>query len=165
MKIKENELESIIMNTHRDKLRKHGLWLTGFRKNQLRIGNYGIADIVTYTKPDFEYKNYDLPENQHPHITVYELKVGRIGFDAYDQALRYLRGIQLYMEAHRKYDVTYSIRLIGSEIDLDSSFSFLPNLCHWRFGVEMYTYQFDIDGLKFNEIRDYKLIDPGFQDE
>lgn len=53
MNFLEKNLEDIIYETNNKYLRERGLFINGIKKRQLRIGNYGIADIVTFKKGDY----------------------------------------------------------------------------------------------------------------
>lgn len=80
MKFLEKDLEDIIFNADNESLQSRGLEIRGFKKRQLNIGNYGIADIVTFERSNYideEYAEYVGGENKthsRPIITVYELK-------------------------------------------------------------------------------------------
>lgn len=43
----EKTLEDIIFETSNDDLKERGLWICGNKKRQVKIGNYGIADLIT----------------------------------------------------------------------------------------------------------------------
>ena len=47
MSFLEKDLEDIIFETDNDLLFEHGLFIDGQKKRQVRIGNYGIADLIT----------------------------------------------------------------------------------------------------------------------
>ena len=51
MKFFEKDLEEIIYLSDKDKLSDRGLYLNGKLKRQLRIGNYGVADLIEYKRP------------------------------------------------------------------------------------------------------------------
>ena len=70
MKFLEKNLEDIIWEASNEKLQERGLNISGKKLRQLRIGNYGIADLVTFDR-DYYHTEY-----LHPflNITVYELK-------------------------------------------------------------------------------------------
>jgi len=53
MKFLEKDLEEIIFNADMKDLPEKGLHFTGVIKRQLRIGNYGVADLVTFTKGSY----------------------------------------------------------------------------------------------------------------
>ena len=88
MKFLEKDLEDIIWESDNIKLRKRGLSINGIKKRQLKIGNYGIADLVTCYKSINDFNNGLI-------VTVYELKKEKAGISAFLQALRYCKGIKL----------------------------------------------------------------------
>lgn len=152
---------------------KRGLNIYGKLFRQLRIGNYGIADIVEVCRysPKFvndENGNRVIVQSGSLFITVYELKKEKIGVSSFLQAIRYAKGIQRYLYGRDFYDFSISICLIGKTIDISSSYIYLSDMI---FGdgsegaydfLENYTYSYDLDGLKFKQESGYKLIDEGF---
>ena len=46
MKFLEKDLEEIIFETSNKELNERGLFVYGKKYRQLRIGNYGVADLV-----------------------------------------------------------------------------------------------------------------------
>lgn len=156
MKFLEKDLENIIYETDNETLNDRGLFVFGKKIRQLNIGNYGIADIVTYKRPKLKSKGL---------ITVYELKKEKIGISAFLQALNYVKGIDRYLRSRNHpiayYD--YKIILVGKDLDTSGSFCFLPDFFYrGRLTVEFYTYNFDIDGLFFDEQNQYHLQNDGF---
>lgn len=83
---------------------------------QLRIGNYGIADLVYFSR-----------NSNKLIVNVIELKKGKIGLDAYVQAYRYYQGIKDYIHNFRSKEIELvpNIILIGSSIDNDSDFVYI----------------------------------------
>ena len=170
MKFLERNLEDIICTSDRKVLKERGLNIQGKMFRQLRIGNYGIADVVTVTKPIYDdmYKGF-----LKGLITVYELKQNKIGVEAFLQALSYVQGISNYIEKRDicgSYD--FRIVLIGSEINTSSNFCFLRNFLindmdsfdcyHPILSLEKFTYHYDVDGISFKSHYGYKLVDEGF---
>ena len=162
MKFLEKNLEDIVFNTQPVELYNRGLDTTallGKKKRQLKIGNYGIADIVYFEK----CRN----ENLEPclKITVFELKKDCINIDSLLQAVRYIKGIDRYIFNKRQKDltVTYSVILIGERLDLDSSFVYLTDfLYNSGVQIQVFTYQYEFDGIKFNEQNGFYLRNEGF---
>lgn len=110
---------------------------------QFNLGSYGIIDILVV---DYCYDNY-------VNITIYELKKDSINKKAFMQLLRYKSGIiDTY---HNKYDFKINkvaCILIGGSISSEGSFSLIPR----SVGVEMYTYDIDIDdGLSLIDCNGY----------
>jgi len=178
MKFLEKDLEEIIYETYNDnpkELQKRGLYLNGKIKRQLRIGNYGIADLVTFERDiDYEYNPdrfidkdgvktmiFECYINPKLVITVYELKKDKIGISAYLQALKYVKGIQSYLDKREfNNNVEYNIVLIGNELDTSGSFCFIPNFSS---NVKFYTYSYGVNGIKFRNKEGYVLTDENFK--
>ena len=102
----EKDLEEIIFNADKEKLRKKGLDVYGKLYRQLRIGNYGVADLVEVRK---SYKEDDYAKNKYIPIliiTIYELKKDIVGISAFFQSINYLKGIMSYMSKHHKNIMT-----------------------------------------------------------
>jgi hypothetical protein len=174
MKFLEKDLEQIICKTDASKLQEKGLPLYGKLLKQVRIGNYGIADLVTIEKP---YYNEMFKCHFKGIITVYELKKDKISVSAFFQAVRYIKGIQRFLEKSNHNialnHFNFRIRLIGSEIDLDSSLIYLADLLTDDIGdyeintedrtfIDFYTYDINIDGLNFKEHSGYELTNEKF---
>ena len=174
MKFLEKDLEQIIYESSDDELGELDLWVRGKRFRQLRIGNYGIADMVTFQRP---YLNTEPIEQRFsaPEVTVFEFKKDKINLGTFLQALRYIRGIQDYLETKNKdfltgqsfFDwgeglehigVKYRIVLIGKNIDVGNDYIYLTNFCN----CEFFTYDYTLNGLSLKSHFDYSLINKGF---
>jgi len=161
MKFLEKDLEEILVETPNEKLQERGLNITGKRFSQLRIGNYGRADLVTFSKPDYFVKD----ENRGIHydaclITVYELKKDKISISAFLQAVRYAKGIKSYIDKRKpSMHVEIKIVLIGKELPLNSDLMYLNQLYD---DFDMYSYNYSVDGLFFKECGSYSLTKEGF---
>lgn len=175
MEFLEKNLEDIICNTDSNKLNERGLWcFEGKVFRQLKIGNYGIADVVTVKRiTQLLPPSNEFVEN-YLEITIYELKKEKIGLSAFLQAINYTKGIKRFFE-RRGVNVIFNIVLIGKDIDLSGSFSYLPDLigfgipdfeppCSFGFiqNLSYFTYKYEFDGIKFDEQKEYKLKDEGF---
>ena len=80
---------------------------------QLRIGNYGVADIVATGKFT------DLGDGtEHDWIFVIEVKKGEIGANAYAQLHRYMKGLQVFVGDN----VTIRGAIVGTEWVEDDCF-------------------------------------------
>lgn len=77
MQFLEKDLENIIWETNNKKLQEKGLLIEGKKFRQLRIGNYGICDILTVQR-----ENYYLGFS-YLNITIYELKKEKAGILAF----------------------------------------------------------------------------------
>jgi len=165
MKFLEQDLENIIFNTDNDKLWDRGLHISGKKFRQFRIGNYGIADLITVEKeiPPFG--------DSYLNITIYELKKENIDISAYLQAIRYAKGIQHYLKKRNFYKFNLYINLVGSVINLGSDIIYLNSLLpgediydansSLRY-ISSYTYSYDFDGLSFERHDGYQLRNNGF---
>lgn len=170
MNFLEKDLEQIIYEANRHSLADRGLYDFGIFKRQLRIGNYGIADIVSIRRP------YVDPTNKVPYkglITIYELKKDVISGSTFFQALGYLKGIDRYLRKRNKEDFyDFSIRLIGSSVDTSNSFCYLSEFVNSTddscigsynsLNLEVYTYKYDFNGISFTEQSGFKMMNEGF---
>jgi hypothetical protein len=154
----EKDLEEIIYTADREELKKRGLYISGKMYRQLRIGNYGVADIVTVEcKKHLFEKCLD-----EIIVNIYELKKDKIGISAFLQAVKYAKGIKQYIE-HKKYDERIGfniyINLIGKKIDTTGEFCFINTVFR---KVNFITYKIDINGLHFDSKHFYSLTQEGF---
>ena len=167
----EKDLEEIIYNADRPDLWDRGLEIEGLIKRQLRIGNYGVADLVSFEKSYFMNGVKVMPFLK---ITVYELKKDKIGISAFLQAVKYCKGIRTYIERnHPGMKISLNISLVGNDVDTSGSFVFLTDLiqhsdfesfpCGEIYRVNFYKYSYKIDGLFFETISDYNLTDTGLK--
>ena len=165
MEFLEKDLESIIWESDNEKLQEKGLDIYGKKFRQLRIGNYGIADLVTIEKNYFEI------EKTYPflNITVFELKKEKAGISAFFQAVRYCKGIQTYLESRKIFQFKLNIVLCSKKIDTESDYIFLCDLINSStFGqgkihsLTNYSFKFTIDGIEFKDEYGYNLTNKGF---
>lgn len=162
MKFLEKDLEQIIWESDNLKLQEKGLRILGKKIRQLKIGNYGIADIVSVRK---YYEDNSI--NPILLITILELKKDSISISAFLQAIRYAKGIQRYLD-ERDFRHAYEIEicLCGKKIDPFSDLVYLPDLIYSnKFslgGVFLYTYDYTLDGIEFKEHFGYRLVNEGF---
>jgi hypothetical protein len=158
----EKDLEQIIYESGRDLLEEKGLSIEGKLYRQLRIGNYGIADLVSVKRPF--YFQWDKEHDQKlfkGEIIIYELKKEKIGISAFLQSISYMKGIERYLEKRGKRDLfNLSICLIGKEIDTSGSFCFLASID--EFPISLMTYSYNIDGINFIAHNNLGLINEGF---
>lgn len=162
MNFLEKDLEQIIFEADREELAKRGLKIKGKLLRQLKIGNYGIADLVSVHRDAVNENGKITPK---VIITVYESKKEKINISAFLQAVSYAKGIKRYMIKHRSCDCRAEIRivLIGKRMDNNSSFSYIKDILpsNSRF-LRNYTYSYGVRGINFNEESDYCLIEEGF---
>lgn len=165
MNFLEKDLEEIIYSADKELLAEKGLYISGILKRQLRIGNYGTADLVSFAR-----NSHPASQKVNPvlTITIYELKKDKVGISAFLQAIGYAKGIQSYLEKRSfKLDYEFEIVLIGRELDENSTFVYLLELlpCNYHFATSFllcYTYSYDLNGIKFKQEYGYSLTDEGF---
>lgn len=163
MKFLEKDLEDIIWESDNEKLQEKGLCIEGKKIRQLKIGNYGISDIISV----FRVPNDGFDES-HINITIYELKKEKAGISAFLQAVRYCKGIKLYVERRKpNLKVKYNIVLCAKEIDTNSDYIFLTDLiysdeCGFINSVTNYSFKYGLDGMVFKEENNYELSNNKF---
>jgi len=165
MNFLEKDLEEIIYGADRELLDKKGLRIEGKLFRQLRIGNYGVADLVSVRRI-----SPDTIRSGELLITVYGLKKDKIGTSAFLQAVGCAKGIDRYLSKRGIFS-TIQIVLIGNEIDLNSTLCYLPDLldtpghlfplCTSPFLVN-YTYSYGINGIEFHVEERHELTNEGF---
>lgn len=165
----EKDLEQIIYEADNGLLNSRGLPISGKKLRQIRIGNYGVSDLITIEK---SYK-FSKPDRLIPYlkITILELKKNIIGIDAFLQSIKYARGVKLYLEQRKnriKYEI--DIMLIGKSIELETPFVYitdiLPKCKNSNIDfLKIYTYSYSISGIKFNRESNYLLTESGFRYE
>jgi hypothetical protein len=181
MNFLEKDLEQIIYEADKELLAEKGLRVNGKLLRQVRIGNYGIADLVSIERP---YYHTHFEFHCKGTITIYELKKENISVSAFLQAVGYVKGIMRWMEQHPKnieiistsnYDI--NIVLIGKSIDKKSEFLYLADLLNtdnlgdnslldsFNLSLEMFIYDYDFNGINFTKIENYKLMNEGFKYE
>jgi len=156
MEFLEKNLEDIIFETDNDSLNKRGLPIRGLKLRQVKIGNYGVCDLITIERRELNSGSKSLA------ITVYELKRSQVTQDALIQAVRYCRGVSRWIEYNKKYTWFESIKirvvLIG-KVSTSSDIVYIPDVTDF---VSIYSYKYEFDGLRFEEISGYGLINEGF---
>lgn len=162
----EKDLEQIIYESDNRLICERGLPIEGYKIRQLRIGNYGIADLVTFSKEtiiDVVGWNDQPVHSINIHISIYELKKGKLDISALGQLCRYRNGIKQYIKSNELFkladSINYSLYLVGSEVETQSDFVFIEEMVN---ECEMYTYSYNIDGIKFNKETGYTIINNGF---
>lgn len=165
MKFLEKNLEQIIFESNKKDLETRGIYIEGKLLRQVKIGNYGIADLVEYSRP---YYDEGIERFYKGRIAVYELKQDKVNTSTFLQALGYLKGIRKFLETrgiNDNYD--YEIVLIGYELDLNDNFCYLTDFIGYqntseindepKFGFRVYTYDYKIDGIQFKNKSGYSL--------
>lgn len=167
MNFLEKDLEKIIYETPSEQLRERGIHIYSKRKRQLRIGNYGVADIVSMgIDCDGPWPMFD----RYLCIKVFELKQDKVDVGAFLQAVRYVKGIKRWIELNKgnlHYSgVKYQICLVGKTLDKTSGFSYLPDMISTEslggIDLNVFTYSYEFDGIKFQNEYGYQLTNEGF---
>lgn len=166
MNLLEKDLEEIIYGATDEELVRCGLYRPNKLIRQLRIGNYGIADMVGFEK------RYDGPDGfggkmYKPVITIYELKKEKVSVSVFLQALNYAKGIAEYIRLKQYKNLrgcTIEICLIGKSIDTNSSFIYLTDyLMNSEFQLHYFTYKYELNGLAFKRHSGYHRPNHGFK--
>jgi len=163
MKFIEKNLEDIVFESNRLELKKRGLQIDGKLLRQVRIGNYGVADLISIKRP-----RPSICEEPMLEITIYELKQDIININTLLQASRYVKGINRWFEESKYYDynnISVKIVMIGSRIDTNSDFIYLKDICYnknFENLIDIYSYEYKIDGIYFKNCPIYTLINEGF---
>ena len=165
MEFLEKDLETIIWESDNEKLQEKGLDISGKKYRQLRIGNYGIADLVTIEKCYYPFSSSE----PYLNITVYELKKEKAGISAFLQAIKYCKGIKSYLEI-KKPNILFKLNVVlcSKKIDTESDYIYLCDLIsssddsNLLNSLTNYSFKFSIDGIEFKEEREYNLINKGF---
>jgi len=170
MNFLEKDLENIIWESDNKKLQEKKLPIYGIKFRQLRIGNYGISDLITIRR-DYYYDSITKKFKPYIDITVYELKKEKVGISAFLQAIRYCKGIKTYVED--KYPDIYfklNIVLCAKYVDLDSDFIYITDLLNTEStipnclinSIRFFSFDYNIDGITFEKHSGYSLINTGF---
>lgn len=169
MNFLEKELEQIIWESDNEKLWDKGFPIYGKKFRQLRIGNYGVLDLLTVSRN--QYIEHHTRYITFLDITVYELKKEKVGISAFLQAIKYCKGIKTYLET-RKPNLEFKLHIVlcGKSVDLNSDFIYLPELLSHDIdipngninSVEVYSFGFNIDGIIFKPHSGYSLTNSGF---
>jgi hypothetical protein len=171
MSFLEKNLEDIIYSVDNEKLRERGLPIKGTVLRQVRLGNYGIADLITIER-DTDYHRMQngevVDECTSLHITIYELKKGIIDKHVFIQALKYAKGVARYIDVMQEREVErflricsydISIVLVGSYLSNDS-FIYLTDVIP-EF-ITFCTYDYGFNGISFKCESGYQLVKEGF---
>lgn len=166
----EKDLEDIIYNSDREELFDRGLNIYGKMFRQLRIGNYGIADLVCVDRIEAKNKSDD---DVDLVIKVIELKRDLIDVNTFLQAVRYVSGISSYINKRKpNLKVNYVINLVGLRTDKTGDFCFITDMFVQNhrsalsknnvISLSIITYDITLDGIFFNRDGGYKLSNEGF---
>jgi RecB family endonuclease NucS len=125
-------------------------------KQQYKIGNYGIADIIQVKKTN---------EDDVFDVTIIELKKEIITKSAVLQIARYMKGINEYVNHYLKLkhpnikQINTNFILVAPEIDLTDETTYLIDACN---SLSFYRVKYDLhEGVVFNEEHGWFLKDGG----
>lgn len=176
MNFLEKDLEEIIYKADKAELSERGLNIKGKLFRQLRIGDYGIADLVSFERmpavvaihsedyAQWKKGDRDMVREGRLIVTIYELKKDKIGVSAFLQAIGYLKGLDRYLSS-RDIQITPKIVLIGKSLDTSSTFSYLTDYVYnvdCESFVESITYDYGMNGVSFNSHGGYHQVKEGF---
>lgn len=165
----EKDLEDVIFECSKTKegfdlLDDRGIGIWGKMYRQVNLGSYGIADLISfdisnrYTRTGRRIRTL--------YVKVYELKKDVIGVESMLQVCRYISAIRSLFEDSPHYaecELEISGVLIGRRFDKSSDFAFLYNEID---NIDIYTYDYKIDGIKFEHIsKCWRRTDPNFSEE
>lgn len=155
----EKDLEDIIYNAGNTNLNERGLPISGHMKRQVYIGNYGIADIITFERGKYNKKT---KKHESSTLTIYELKKGEINNAALLQGVRYAKGSSSYLFKRTKGNILFNVKIviIGRKISTHDDNVYLTDFCN---AIDYYKYNYLIDGLYFDKISGYTLLEEGFK--
>jgi len=156
MKFLEKDLEDVVMSLNQEQMKSVGLDFLlndpNYKKiRQLKIGNYGISDIVYVAKVNLFKRGSFLD------IHVVELKKDVISMSAFIQLNRYMVGISEYLTKRGIEHVIQGV-LIGNDFGHNQDFCYVTNFSEIKF----YTYNYEWNGISFNHRQGFVLIDEGF---
>lgn len=149
----EKDLEEILYRADPVAVKERGLHCFEHDTllRQFCLGSYGIIDLLgirgTY--------------NGHRSITIYELKNKTIDAAAFWQLMRYMRGLEHFIDSKmnvRPHKYYIHGVLIGKTIDTSGEVCYMPDIMG---NVSMYTYSYSLTGMRFNCESGFKLTNPG----
>ena len=162
MNFLEKDLEEIIWEADKHTLFERGFPISGKRFRQLRIGNYGVADIITAERI-FDGENF-----HRLLITIYEFKKDSAGISAFLQAVRYMKGIDRYLKWRRfKFGYCFNIVICAKRIEMND-YTYLCDFIYGDFkdrkpsSLRNFSYKYGIDGIEFTRECNYSLKKDGF---
>lgn len=162
MNFLEKDLEEIIyesMTTRkgRTELHNRGLCVSGMPFRQVKLGEYGRLDLVT-----LHMEKCKTTDKYLCNITVYELKKKQIDANALMQGCRYLTGLRHLFNYSERIIFDFSLCLIGRSV-CQGDFLYLCN--HLPENIEIYTYNYRIDGISFSCVNNgnWALTQPSFE--
>lgn len=177
MNFLEKDLEQVIYEAP-DSFIKANFGVKGKRYRQQKIGMYGRSDLILIDRKhsmtfDYDNKKIDIYECGL-EITIFELKRDQLNADTMLQAIRYAKGIKMFLEERDFYNYYFKIILCGRSIDSYSNFIYMADLfnnqeegCIIDFNtqiksIDIYTYNYEFDGLKIKPEYGYHVTNNKF---
>ncbi len=149
MNILEKDIEEIVFQSNNEALQKRGLLIRGKKFQQVNLGDYGIADIVSV--------NITKNESWEIDVQVIELKKDLIDVNTLTQAARYRKGIRKFINKYLKIKkpINFELILIGKKVQLNGDFIYALEALS---NVRAYTYSLSLeDGICFNREIGYEI--------
>lgn len=158
MSLIENDVEKIIMNYSNSDLKQKGLLIDGYKKNQVNLKSFGIADIITFQKGGFTKENIFNHSNYLPNLfTIYELKKDVITEEVFFQSIRYVVGLLEYLNDRKLVNIiensSFKITLIGKKIKNEREFKYLQSALNGFLDLDLFTYTYELNGIMFHYIK------------
>lgn len=158
----ERDLEDVICDALNTKEGQESLYDKGFHysftrghlkyKRQLNLGVYGICDLVISSRDDTEISEDWGMLQSRLTIEVVELKKGVLNERSLTQVMRYVKGVERYMQRHHPKSWYVIIpTLVGRSIDLGDWVYMIDRIE----GLRVFTYKYGIDGITFEEHSGY----------
>lgn len=145
----EKDLETILYETPQELVRDRGLGIFNYDQifRQVQIGNYGIADIITVSTT-----------SKWSNIMIYELKNKLVNTAAFWQLIRYMRGIEWFIEQGnlRERFSVYGV-LVGRDMDMTGELCYIPEVTN---NIKIYTYDYKMTGMNFSRVNGFHLKNP-----
>lgn len=90
--------------------------------------------------------NYECGDDNSINFTIFELKKGKIDFNAYSQIVDYFFDQCIFTKKHKKI-LKANLVLIGNSFDENVLLS-----CILSDIIELYVYKYDYDGIRFQKV-------------
>jgi len=131
----EKDLEDIIFE-NKDKIHERGLPILYEELERQYQVNGKYIDLF----------NYECGDDNSINFTIFELKKGRIDFNAYTQIVNYFFDQCLFTKKHKNI-FKVNLILIGSSFDESVLLS-----CILSDIIDIYIYKYDYDGIRFERV-------------
>jgi len=161
----EKDLEDILFEysssyEKRYLLQERGLPIMshGTMLRQVDLAAYGIADLIDI----YVGCKSDVFSSKFVQIDLYELKKEEVNWETFHQVVKYMRSIQLFIDQYYPKTRLYlNAFLIGKQLDKSGNFCFTSSVFN---NINIYTYKYEIDGIKFYAESEYIISANVFND-